>query len=69
MKLVSLYAIVFALFFVGCESKPQKAQEVQTSIVTEKKETVNENNLFVPNIPLVSFLLLNHTLLIKYTER
>lgn len=36
--LASLSSIIFALFFIGCESKPQKAQEVQVTKVEEKKE-------------------------------
>jgi len=43
MKLVSLYAIIFALFFIGCESKPQKAQEVQSTLV-QKKEILKADN-------------------------
>jgi len=43
MKILSLYAIVFSLFFVGCDSKPQKAQEVKSTII-EKKEITKSGN-------------------------
>jgi len=44
LKLISLSTIILALFFVGCESKPKKAQEVQSTIVQEKKEILKANN-------------------------
>ena len=44
IKLVSLCSIVFALFFVGCESKPQQAQEVKSTIVQAKSEIVKNDN-------------------------
>jgi len=44
MKLVFLYSIIFALFFIGCDSKPQKAQEVEVTVVKEKKEILKATN-------------------------
>jgi len=42
LKLISLSTIILALFFVGCESKPKKAQEVQSNLI-EKKEILKAN--------------------------
>ncbi|MDB4257224.1 TlpA family protein disulfide reductase [Arcobacteraceae bacterium] len=39
MKIKSIYSIIFILLFIGCDSKPQKAQEIQ-SINTNYKEAV-----------------------------
>ena len=47
IKLVSISYIIIALFFIGCESKPQKAQEVQevqSTIVQKKSEIVKSDN-------------------------
>jgi thiol-disulfide isomerase/thioredoxin len=44
MKLVTICSIMFALFFVGCESKPQKAQVVESTIIKEKKDILKADN-------------------------
>lgn len=44
IKLVSLFAIIFALFFVGCESKPQQAQEVKSTMIQKKTEILKADN-------------------------
>lgn len=44
IKLLSILAIVFVVFFAGCESKPQKAQEVKKNMAvseTIKSKTYN----------------------------
>jgi len=44
LKLVSVCSIVFALFFIGCESKPQQAQEVKSTVLQVKSEIVKNDN-------------------------
>jgi len=44
IKLISICSIVFALFFIGCESKPQQAQEVKSTVLQVKSEIVKNDN-------------------------
>ena len=44
IKLISVLSIIFALFFAGCESKPQQAQEVQSTILPAKNKIVKSDN-------------------------
>ena len=39
MKIKSIFSIIIILLIIGCDSKPQKAQEIQ-SINTNYKEAV-----------------------------
>lgn len=44
IKFVLVYSIIFSLFFIGCESKPQQAQEVQATVLQKKNEIVKSDN-------------------------
>lgn len=44
IKLIFVSSIVLALLFIGCESKPQQAQEVQSTVLQKKSEIVKSDN-------------------------
>lgn len=43
LKILAIFAVAFALFFTGCESKPQKAQEVESKGVSEAVQSKTYN--------------------------
>ena len=42
--LISTYFILIGLFFVGCESKPKQAQEIQSTMIEKKTEILKADN-------------------------
>jgi len=44
IKLLSILSIVFILFFAGCESKPQKAQELKSNSSKAKEEVLKADS-------------------------
>ncbi|MDC0933586.1 TlpA disulfide reductase family protein [Arcobacteraceae bacterium] len=43
MKLTPFYLLICIVFFIGCDSKPQEAQEIQIVNIQDEKEILKEN--------------------------